>query len=180
MDKFYSPEQEEEDKKYIEKEFKNNTTNLENDVDHIDNRINDINNHAINLENNINRIEASIKKIKATNQQNQNDQLLAKLYGNLNKSMEHLSLFQKNITDLLTLKQKYRKEQDDLRLNIHKLIIEKRKVFKESDKLSSNELVTALKSFEKSLDGDNNKSNKEVSPYLEEIDDFENDPDYKI
>lgn len=175
-------------KKQIELEFDENNSNIGHDINDIDVRISDIQGHILTLENAINNIDNQIKQNQGMNFHSQNQQLLSKLYGAMNKSIELLSLYQRNISDLLNLKFKYRKEQDDLKLNINRLHIDAkyRKKINDEDDFSSTKLLKMLGSLNQSINNNGNSNdngnnqNKELDNILNDINSIDDNEDYRI
>lgn len=153
----------------ITPKFSSETENLNQDISYLDMQISSIQKHIITLESTIIAVEQALN-----NPANKNNAAFDrnKLYGVLNKTLEILSLYHSNQQRFLDLKFKYRKEQDDLKYKIVRMInIELEQFNKHSQ--SNMEVLETLKNFNFS---DKNNTNK----LIEELDKINSDPIYEI
>ncbi len=153
----------------ITPKFIDETKNLGTDISYLDMQISSLQKHVVTLESTISSIEQALN-----NKNNQNNPNFDrnKLYGILNKTLEILSLFHSNQQRFLDLKFKYRKEQDDLKYKIVRMInIELEQFNKHSQ--SNMEVLETLKNFNFN---DKNNTNK----LFDEIEKINSDPRYEL
>jgi len=98
----------------IRDEFSTYFTNLERDITHIDNRMSHIQQFIINLTSQIDNIKQLIKSDPNAGKKGQYYQLM-------NTCMEINARYEDLYIKCMDLKQRYRKEQDDLKLKLSKL-----------------------------------------------------------
>lgn len=153
----------------ISPKFTNEIENLNTDISYLDIQISAVQKHIITLESTITYIEQSLNN--PSNKNNPNFDR-TKLYNILNKTLEILSYYHSNQQKFLDLKYKYRKEQDDLKYKIVRMInIELEQFNKHSQ--SNMEVLETLRNF--NFNDPNNKKK-----LIEEIESLNSNPLYEL
>jgi hypothetical protein len=153
----------------ITPKFISENENLQQDIIQLDLQISSIQKHIITLESTIIAVEQALN-----NPANKGNPSFDrnKLYAILNKTLEILSMYHSNQQRFLDLKFKYRKEQDDLKYKIVRMIsIELEQFNKHSQ--SNMEVLETLKNF-------NFSDKNNTSKLIEEMDKINNDPIYEL
>lgn len=157
------------DNDIITPKFTDEIQNLSSDINYLDLQVSAVQKHILTLESTINFIEQSLNN--PTNKNNPNFDR-NKLYGILNKTLEILSLFQSNQQRFLDLKYKYRKEQDDLKYRIVRMINIELEQFNRHNQ-SNMEVLETLRNF--NFTDPNNKKK-----LLDEIESLNSNPLYEL
>lgn len=147
----------------IELKFTNETENLHKDINSLDFQISSIQKHVIVLESTLTAIEQALNN--PANKTNPNFDR-GRYYGILNKTLEILALYHSNLQRFLDLKFKYRKEQDEFKFKIVRLINIELAQFSKSN-TSNNEILEMLKKFNFSDQSSTNKLASEIEKLSE-------------
>lgn len=153
----------------ISPQFEKSYENLDTDIKYLDMQISSLQKHILGLESTISIIEQTLN-----NPVNKNNPTFdkAKLYGVLNKTLEILPLYHSNQQRFLDLKFKYRKEQDDLKYKIVRMINLEIEQFSKNSQ-SNAEVLETLKNF--------NFNDPNIKAKLfQDIGDINNDPIYEL
>jgi hypothetical protein len=152
----------------ITPKFTSELSNLNTDITYLDMQISSVQKHILALESTIAVIEQALN-----NPQNKNNPNFdkTKMYGVLNKTLEILSLYHSNQQRFLDLKHKYRKEQDDLKYKIVRMINIELEQFNRHNQ-SNMEVLETLRNF--NFNDPNNKKK-----LLDEIESINSDPLYE-
>lgn len=156
----------EDNSNQLEDKFKPEHTNLNKDINYLDLQISGIQKHIILLESTISSIEQALN-----NKSNPNIDR-SKYFGILNKTIELLALYHGSVSKFLDLKFKYRKEQDDLKFKVVRMInIELESAKKNNSQYS--DVLDILKNF-------NFEDKTTTNKLLKEIEDINNNPIYEL
>jgi predicted nucleic acid-binding Zn-ribbon protein len=150
----------------LEDKFKPEYGNLEKDITYLDLQISGVQKHIILLESTISSIEQLLN-----NKSNPNIDR-SKFYNVLNKTIELLAAYHSNVQRFLDLKFKYRKEQDDLKFRIVRMI----NIELESTKKNNNQYSDMLETLKNFNFDDKNA----MGSLKSEIDSINNDPIYEM
>jgi hypothetical protein len=151
----------------LEIKFEPERENLAKDISTLDIQISNIQKHIVVLESTINSIEQALNN-PANKGNTQFDR--PKFIGALNKTLEILALYHGNYQRFYDLKYKYRKEQDDLKFRVVRLV----NVELEATKGTSNsDLIDVLRR----IDFNDPKSSSKI---VDEINKVNKDPDYEL
>lgn len=127
----------------LESQFVEEGENLVMDIKYLDMQISSVQKHIVSLESTISMIEQQLN-----NPVNKNNPTFdkSKMYVILNKTLELLPLYHSNQQRFLDLKFKYRKEQDDMKYKIVRMINIELEQFNKHNQSNADVLET-LKKF---------------------------------
>ena len=156
----------------IKSEFQLRFDNLEKDITHIDNRMGHIQQFCTNL-------DAQVQNLQALIQNDQNPGKKAQYYQVMNNCMELNASYETLYIRCMELKQKYRKEQDDLHTRISKFTeieIPKAKVDHGEQALTPANLALMMQELTRSI----HKNDSKADTLKASIQELEENNDYKM
>lgn len=156
----------------IKKEFETRFINLDTDIDHIDGRMKHIQQFCTNL-------ELQVKNLQTLVNSDNNSAKKGQYYQIINSCMELNATYEQLYIRCMELKQRYRKEQDDLHSRISRFVefdMVKANLDVADQNLTPSSLALMMQDLTSAI-LNNDKKAVDIKASLQELED---DPDYKL